>query len=419
MKLFFSILFFSSSILAFTPKTEHWGVGFGQRTASIPYNSSKRSVSDMIPQFYYKSGNFEIDGLYAHYRFLNFNKLSFALATEYRFFDTAKNLQNEIQKSGFDYGLETIYRHSTFWTSRAQLLLDKSTRPYIKLQTENDLLWKRINYKPYVYLNVRSKEFNDEYYGQNQLGYEVGAGVNSSIHVAKNFSIHARVKVSALDPKTSDSPVIDNSLNTETFFGIAFTDDTEYQRPKPSSSKLKSRPFIRVAYTQATPSNLSEITNFHTAWDKYNNDMIALSYGIPVSDTFFGTKTSVYLTPTYVQHLKSSVQDNLSEFAFALKVFIPIHWPIDWRIGLSEGLSYMNKLSYIEKAEIDAKGYKESKLLNYIDLSIDVSLDKLGMKGVWAGLDIHHRSAIFESSSMFGRIKGGSNYIGLAITQEI
>lgn len=47
-------------------------------------------------------------------------------------------------------------------------------------------------------------------------------------------------------------------------------------------------------------------------------------------------------------------------------------------------------------------------------LTLDVNMgDITGAKGLqqlWLGYAIHHRSAIFESSSLFGRSKGGSNY---------
>jgi outer membrane protein len=62
---------------------------------------------------------------------------------------------------------------------------------------------------------------------------------------------------------------------------------------------------------------------------------------------------------------------------------------------------------------LEEKGYKPSKLLNYLDFSLDLHLgDIFGEKldELWLGYSIHHRSAIFESSSRFGRIKGGSNY---------
>lgn len=41
-------------------------------------------------------------------------------------------------------------------------------------------------------------------------------------------------------------------------------------------------------------------------------------------------------------------------------------------------------------------------------LSIVVNANDLN--NVWIGYSLHHRSAIFEKASQYGRIKGGSNY---------
>ena len=63
---------------------------------------------------------------------------------------------------------------------------------------------------------------------------------------------------------------------------------------------------------------------------------------------------------------------------------------------------------------MDRKGYRFSNLMNYIDVTADFSLgDTIGVKqmnNLYFGVDIHHRSSLFESASAFGRIKGGSNY---------
>lgn len=52
--------------------------------------------------------------------------------------------------------------------------------------------------------------------------------------------------------------------------------------------------------------------------------------------------------------------------------------------------------------------------LDQIDFSLDVNLGDLiqvpALKYTWLGCSIHHRSAIFESASQFGRIKGSNNY---------
>ena len=52
--------------------------------------------------------------------------------------------------------------------------------------------------------------------------------------------------------------------------------------------------------------------------------------------------------------------------------------------------------------------------MNYLDFSADIDLgdafNSHALKNLYAGVDVHHRSSIFETSSAFGRIKGGSNY---------
>jgi outer membrane protein len=52
--------------------------------------------------------------------------------------------------------------------------------------------------------------------------------------------------------------------------------------------------------------------------------------------------------------------------------------------------------------------------MNYIDVTADFNLGDTfaanSLNDLFLGVGIHHRSSIFESSSAFGRIKGGSNY---------
>jgi outer membrane protein len=53
-----------------------------------------------------------------------------------------------------------------------------------------------------------------------------------------------------------------------------------------------------------------------------------------------------------------------------------------------------------------------SHLNFFLDLSADINLGFFGknFESFWIGAAIHHRSSVFEASSLFGRIKGGSNY---------
>jgi outer membrane protein len=62
-----------------------------------------------------------------------------------------------------------------------------------------------------------------------------------------------------------------------------------------------------------------------------------------------------------------------------------------------------------------ARGRSSSRLLNYMDPSVDISLgDLIGVRSMsetYVGLGVSHRSGIFGNSRLFGNVNGGSNYI--------
>jgi outer membrane protein len=62
-----------------------------------------------------------------------------------------------------------------------------------------------------------------------------------------------------------------------------------------------------------------------------------------------------------------------------------------------------------------ARGDQASRLLNYLDPTLDVSLgDLIGsrpLKDTYIGFGVSHRSGIFQTSRLLGSVNGGSNYI--------
>jgi outer membrane protein len=69
----------------------------------------------------------------------------------------------------------------------------------------------------------------------------------------------------------------------------------------------------------------------------------------------------------------------------------------------------------MEQRDQAVRGRDTSRLLNYMDPSIDVSLgDVIGsrrLRETYVGLGVSHRSGIFGSSQLLGNVNGGSNYI--------
>lgn len=162
------------------------------------------------------------------------------------------------------------------------------------------------------------------------------------------------------------------------------------------------------------PSDLADIIAFNRERDKENNQLTSIFYGHPLADDLFGLPIQSYLTPGAVWHWHSDVQNSGQEYVLAFKHFYTFDWPVTWRIGVGEGLSYAANISYIEQTEMDDKDIEASKWLLYLDFSLDLELGDLtgltSLDDMWLGYSIHHRSGIFGSSSMFGNIKGGSNY---------
>ena len=78
-------------------------------------------------------------------------------------------------------------------------------------------------------------------------------------------------------------------------------------------------------------------------------------------------------------------------------------------------MSWAQKIPFVEARDQIARGRNSSKLLNYLDPSIDVSVGDIGgarsLHDTYVGFGVSHRSGIFGSSQILGNVNGGSNYI--------
>jgi outer membrane protein len=401
---------------------EDWGLGMGFRNAQIPFKTAEDSVADVVPLIFYKGDRLTIHGLSAGYRFIDFNKKSSISAiTKYRFFDIPAEYQQKIRGSAFDFGFEYAYLMEKDYKLTASLLFDGSMRSYALFDASKDYTFGALSIRPNVYVELKSAEFNDRYYGLNidkpGFGFSIGAGAQFKYHVWSNLHLLGNVEYKNYDNGTEKISTMSKGHQIETFIGIGLMKDKKQNKEgKTSKKKLKSKNYFRLGVAEATPSNISEIIRFHTRKDQYENTLMSFSYGHALSDTLFTLPIQMYLQPMYTRHQKSEVQDASDEFGLVIKAYLPIKWPFLWRIGFGEGISYVNSVTYIEGKEMVEKGYRESKMMNFLDVTVDFNLGSIfrtkSLDNSWIGAMIHHRSSIFESSSMFGRIKGGSNYIG-------
>lgn len=270
---------------------------------------------------------------------------------------------------------------------------------------------------PSATVRYKDSDFNTAYYALSDFydqrigdGVDFSAGLGARYHVRSSFYLLGSASVRRLDHQAYYSRAVDDRYEGELFIGLGmFENQSESRR-----STLKNPRYVRIAHGWATPSNIGEIVELKTEKDPYNHQLTSLFYGHPLADDLLGLPLDIYLTPGFAHHWSSSKQSASTEYIAAIKAYYTFEWPTQWRFGVAEGLSYIDDVTYIEATELQEKGYKPSRLLNYLDFSFDVNLgdvfNRAQWRNLWAGYSLHHRSAIFEKSSQFGRIKGGSNY---------
>ena len=394
---------------------QEWGLGASIRVGAIPFATDERTVGSFVPLMFYHGKYFYMDGIEGGFKLYDSKSWQFRAMGRLRFFDIPAEYQNEIQGNNVLWGLKIRYKPIRFTYTDVELLSDVYGHFLSELRL--GLAYKTKHFRGQLFgeFQFKTSSFNSYYYGLEQYdvggGTEIAAGYTINYHVISNLFLFSAGKISLLDKNVRNLDIINRDLYWQAYFGFGFSNDWNKEK-KPA---LKNKAYVRMAVGWATPSDLSKIIRFNAEPDSANNHMTSIFYGYPLTDNLFGLPLDFYLHSGFVWHWSNQpYQGNAQEVVLAIKFYATIPWPIRWRFGAAEGLSYVNNIPFVEKTEMERKGYKPSNLLNFLDFSLDLNIGDITggdfMKRLWIGYGIHHRSAIFETAQQFGRIKGGSNF---------
>ncbi len=394
---------------------KNWGLGMVIRTANIPWRAENGTVKDFLPLLYYDDENFFLRGWEGGVKITEYEKWRFNLLGRYRFFDIPAEFQNDVRGKGLDAGLLVQRPLTEIWNLNLEALTDVGGRPYARTGVFGQLGTDHWLLRPELHLRFKSSTYNNRYYGlgleKPGAGVDLQADLEGRYHLWSNIFAIGRVGATLFEEGVRDLSIVDDGYQWEVSFGLAVFNNPD----TPMKPVLPNNAYIRVAHGWATPSNIGDMVfKGEVEKDEFNNQLTSFFYGHPLVDELFGLPIDVYITPGFVWHHESDVQDSTQEYVLAIKLYytIPLPWRV--RLGVAEGLSYVDTIPFIEQREMDRKGYRASKLLNYLDFSLDVNVgdvfDSEPLKSLWLGYSLHHRSGIFESTGVFGRIRGGSNY---------
>jgi len=394
-------------------RQQKWGIGFVGRYASVPYFGDSSSVSDVTPMLYYEGKYLYLNGLEYGLKVYDDSRYRASLITKLRYVDMPKSKQNSYLEDPVDAGVELRYKLDSSSFVDFAVMNDLSDRYYGYVEYSVLSQAGGFEYTPYVQIRWSDAKFGKFYYGNNidsvGAGLDAAVGVDGKYHLVSNLYLLGGAEARYLGNHAKNSDFADKDYEGSVYLGIGMMNDAfDF-----GDLSLSTTPYVKLEYGWATPSDLAEILSGKSKSDANDNQLTSIFYGHPLSNTLFGLPIDMYLTPGITHHYDSSVQGGSTEYIMAIKGYytIPTKWRI--RLGVAEGVSYVDNVPYIESHEMDEKGYKSSKLMNYANFTVDINLGDIfsqKLENVWLGAGVHHRSSIFESSSMFGRIKGGSNY---------
>ncbi|MCF6282259.1 MAG: MipA/OmpV family protein [Candidatus Polarisedimenticolaceae bacterium] len=411
-----SLTLLSANAGVFDPQNsdeQYWGLATGLRMATVPLEGDSDQTSFVMLNFFENSYVY-LDGLDAGVKLRKIGPWEFNVVAKARFFDISERYQKNLAWDVVDFGAQLRYQSDVEGYAEAELFSDFGKRLYANLRTGFELQSGDLQWQPYLNLRVKSADFNSRYYGVGvedlDAGTDVTLGLKLQYPLMQHVYLYGLASATLLDEAAKESSFVDETWQGELFAGIAYYSD----KKKMPRSKLHNQRYMRLAHGWATPSNLHEMVIGKTEHDSNNNQLTSIFYGHPLILRANDSPVDLYLTSGFVWHQASSSQSVAQEYVLGLKVYYRFYWPIVWRVGAAEGLSYITKPTYIEQSELEEKNFEATNLMNYLGFSVDLNMgDLLGVrsaKNLWLGYAIHHRSGMFKTSSLFGRVKGGSNY---------
>ena len=194
---------------------------------------------------------------------------------------------------------------------------------------------------------------------------------------------------------------------------------------------------IRPFYGIATKSDIGELVAFKNLKDDPNNGKIV---GIQVEryvyKDVFNMPLDVTLQGSFIAHFDDYekkqneekpedynyyTEKNSYEVNFGIKMYwkkFPWDKYVRTRLGASEGLSYINRVTNLERLNLYQKN--QSNYLNYIDVTLSFNAKDItriqNLEDTYIGIGISHRSGVFGN---INGVDGGSNNVTLFFETEM
>jgi outer membrane protein len=166
-------------------------------------------------------------------------------------------------------------------------------------------------------------------------------------------------------------------------------------------------------------TKLKEILAGDVEVDDRHTGIVGLEYGYRFLHRAFDWPVDLTAKVGFIRHLERDLQDDFNQYTLAVKAYFygfPWQHHVRTRLGLAQGLSYVEKIPSIEyESLVRDRQLNTSHLMNHLDLSLDINAGDLlnwsALMPCYVGGGIYHRSGVFGEVGLFNHVDGGSNYL--------
>jgi len=188
---------------------------------------------------------------------------------------------------------------------------------------------------------------------------------------------------------------------------------------------------VRLGYGISDINDLQEILLGDWQEDSGKTSLINLDFGYRMFhdvndwplDIYAKGSISYFDEKGVINYIAEEESKNFFEATLYIKVYYNINFNDNRiRLGLGEGLSFAQNVPVIEVYDTihyDGSEGETSKILNYLDISVDIDIGRLFgievLRDTYLGYTIKHRSGIY---GFFNGVSGGSNYKMITIEKN-
>ena len=413
------------------------GLGLVFRTERSPYEGAGFR-HDFVPTYLYEGKRFYLHASRAGIKLLDdVGPHRFDLILDYRFegFPYDKIPQSlagmRNRSPTLDFG--AAYRYRTNWGDlKADLLHDAynlNNGSELRLGYSYDWHSGRVHLRPAITVSARSAQLNNYYYGvaadeatAARPAYNPGAGIDTWVGVygmydlTDKWRLLAALGVSTISATVRASPIVrDERIQPAAFVGVAY-DFGSYRDPHPDGNPL----YVKLLYGKATDCNfLPTVTLRCGSLSTQDSTRVAgIELGKPFMEQVHGWPLDFTGYAGLLHHDENGLQRDVWQLNLYMKAsYYGFPWGdrVKTRLGLGVGVSFTDHILFVEQRDQVRRGRNTSKILNYLDPTIDVSVGDIAgsrsLKETYFGFGVSHRSGIFGTSQLLGNADGGSNYI--------